>query len=279
MLTKEPIVEPFPIPLGFGPLPGYRVQGIVRSPWQHPVQAAGLKHGWCCQCVDEYRANAWEETAAPFILLESEWKHWRSLPHTAAKRRWLRGRVAAKDAVRLLLMDRYNMAAALETISVLPNEHGQPQVHCTALPKTGAWVSVSISHCGNSSVALAAERSEASHGVGIDVAAQFESHEGLAEGGFVSTEMALLEDCPGEERSDWLLRLWCAKESVGKVLGFGLMGNPLNYLVRRVDRGASVVEVEIKLESSVTPQSKTRMAVNVGSDRGMTFAVAHREGN
>ena len=279
MLTEEPIVEPFPIPLGFGPLPGYRVQGIVRSQWQHPVQAAGLERGWCCQCVDEYRANAWEETAAPFILLESEWNHWRSLPHTAAQRRWLRGRVAAKDAVRLLLMDRYNMAAALETIRVLPNEHGQPQVHCNALPKTGAWVSVSISHCGNSSVALAAERSESSHGVGIDVAAQFESHEGLAEGGFASTEMALLEDFPKEERNDWLLRLWCAKESVGKVQGFGLRGNPLNYLVRRIDRAEGVVEVEIKREPALTPGSQTRMTAHVGCDRGMAFAVAHREEN
>ena len=279
MLTEDPIADTFRTPLVFGALPGHRAHGIVRSPWRHPVQTAGLEHGWCCQCVDENRTTAWKETAAPFILLESEWTHWRNLPHTDTQRRWLRGRVAAKDAVRLLLTERYNRAAALETISVLPNEYGQPQVQCTALPNAGTWVSVSISHCGNSSVALAAERSVSSRGVGIDVASQLDSHEGLAEGGFASTEIALLKNCPEEERNDWLLRLWCAKESVGKVLGIGLMGDPLNYLVRRVDHAKGVVEVEIKHKSAVTHQSQRLMTVHVGCDRGMAFAVAHREEN
>ena len=63
MLMNEPISESFRIPLGFGPLPGFRVHGIVRSPWRHPIQIAGLEHGWCCQCVDKLQASAWEEIA------------------------------------------------------------------------------------------------------------------------------------------------------------------------------------------------------------------------
>jgi phosphopantetheinyl transferase len=192
----------------------------------------------------------------------------------------MRGRVAAKDAVRLLVLERYRLAAPLEVLSILPDEHGQPGVSCAALPDAGAGICVSISHCGNASVALATERSEFCRGVGIDVASQTDNHDGLAEGGFASAETSLLDDCPAPERDDWLLRLWCAKEAVGKALGVGLMGNPLNYIVERVSRARHSVEIEANVPRppGATPDAPVRMTAHVGCDRGLAFAVARREG-
>jgi phosphopantetheinyl transferase len=278
-MIKELKSESLHLPRSFGSLPGYRVQGIVRHSWSEPAQAAGRVDSWCCQCVDSNNSDAWDEVAAPYILREQEWKIWRRIPRAATRRRWMRGRVAAKDAVRLLLLDRHRLAASLETISIIAGENGQPQVACDALPNTGAGIFVSISHCRNSSVALAAERSEFCHGMGIDVAFQTDKHDGLAEGGFVAAETALLEDCPAQERADWLLRLWCAKEAVGKALGLGLMGNPLNYVVRKVDRTRGTVEVEInvKPQSAARSHGTTRMTAHVGHGRGMAFAVARLE--
>ena len=167
----------------------------------------------------------------------------------------------------------------MEAISVVPDERGQPQVSCAAAADTGVGISVSISHCGSSSVALAAERSEFCRGVGIDVASETENHEGLAEGGFAAAETALLEDWPAPERAGWLLRLWCAKEAVGKALGWGLMGDPLNYVVRRVSRARATVEVEVpaRPESAAPSHGPARMTAHVGCDRGMAFAVARLE--
>jgi phosphopantetheinyl transferase len=236
----------------------------------------GRVHGWCCQCVEEDAAEAWDEAAAPYILRELEWRIWHRLPRASVRRRWMRGRVAAKDAVRLLVLERYHLAASLEVLSILPDECGQPGVSCSALPDRGVGICVSISHCGNTSVALATERSEFCRGVGIDMASLTDSHDGLAEGGFASAETALLDDCPAPERNDWLLRLWCAKEAAGKALGVGLQGNPLNFVVSQINRARKTVEVEAKTDppSSEPSAHPVRMTAHVGCDRGMALAVA-----
>jgi phosphopantetheinyl transferase len=191
----------------------------------------------------------------------------------------MRGRVAAKDAVRLLLLNRRGLAASLETIGITPDANGRPQVVCAPLPDAGADIFVSISHCGRSSVALAAERSDFCVGVGIDVASQADNHDGLAEGGFASTETALLNDISELERTDWLLRLWCAKEAAGKAIGLGLMGNPLNCIVRRVARARGEVELEVNVGAGFPASSRgpSRMTARVGCGRGMAFAVAALE--
>ena len=272
----DSIAEIAGLPKKFGALPGYGGPGVVRYPWTVPALAAAPTRGWCCQCVDEDGADAWPEALAPYILREPEWTVWRHIPNAAAQRRWMRGRVAAKDAVRLLLRDRFGVMATLEAIGVLPGACGQPRVACGGLPATGAGILVSISHSGKSSVALAAERSEVCRGVGIDVVSLDDHHDGLAEGGFAATETALLDDCPLPERHDWLLRLWCAKEAVGKALGVGLRGDPLTLVVRQVDRARGTVEVEPNdfRESDGAMRSPAQVTARVGSDRGMAFAVA-----
>jgi phosphopantetheinyl transferase len=257
------------------------VAGIVRRPWRRAAQVPGRVHGWCCQCIEADADAAWDEAVAPYILREPEWRIWHRLPLASSRRQWMRGRVAAKDAVRWLLLERFRLVAPLETIGILPDEHGQPGVSCSALPDTGAGICVSISHCGNTSVALAAERSEFCRGVGIDVASQTDHHDGLAEGGFAAAETTLLEDCPASERGDWLLRLWCAKEAIGKALGLGLMGNPLKFVVSQINRGRQTVAVETP---PVPPPCgalahPAQMTAHVGCDRGMAFAVARLEGS
>jgi phosphopantetheinyl transferase len=276
-VTEEPTEETIHAPHRFGHLPGYGKPGIIRRPWKQPCLVPGSIPGWCCQCVEKNARAAWDESAAPYILCESEWRIWHGLPQAAARCRWLRGRVAAKDAVRLLILERYRMVASLETIGILPDGYGKPGVLCDALPNTGTGICVSISHCGNTSVALATECSESCRGVGIDVASQTDNHDGLAEGGFASAETLLLDDVSPHERNDWLLRLWCAKEAVGKALGLGLMGNPLNYVVLRIDRARRSVDVETTgWQGSGATADPTMITAHVGCDRGMAFAVARQ---
>jgi phosphopantetheine--protein transferase-like protein len=275
-VTEASPSDPFRASLGFGLLPGCLGHCLVRNPWKEPAQVSLRSTSWCCQCVDDMGTDAWDVEAAPYSLLEPEWRVWRHLPHASARRQWMRGCVAAKDAVRLLLLDRYNIMAPLETIGILPDPQGRPQVTCSALPKTSASLSVSISHCGNSSVAIATEQTEAGGGVGIDVASLIDNHEGLAEGGFCPAEISLLEECPEPDRPHWLLRLWCAKEAVSKALGVGLKGNPMNYRVLRIDRPGGTVEIQTADSFELTDPSRSRRRVtaHVGCDRGLAFAVA-----
>ena len=263
----------------FGSLESYGAPGLVRRTWMRPARNGGGAQAWCCECVEEDLVHAWDQAAMPFVLRESEWRTCRSLPRAASRRRWLRGRLAAKDAVRCLMLERYGLVASLETIGVLPDDLGQPRVSCASLPGGGGEILVSISHCGNSSVALAAERSASCLAVGIDVALQAGDHEGLAEGGFAPHETALLEEWPAPLRADWLLRLWCAKEAAGKALGVGLMGNPLNYIVYRVNRARQTVEVEANFRGGSTAllDNRARVTAHVGADRGMAFAVVRLE--
>jgi phosphopantetheinyl transferase len=279
-VTDDSIPQPFCTLRHFGYLPRCGEVGIVRRPWRRVAHVPGRVPAWCCQCVEEDADEAWDEASAPYILLEPEWRIWHRLPQAAARRQWLRGRVAAKDAIRLLVMERYGLTASLEVISILPDAHGQPTVSCPGLPDEGAGLCLSLSHCGNTSVALATERSEFCRGVGIDVESPMDCHEGLAEGGFTSVETSLLDDFPAPERDAWLLRLWCAKEAAGKALGVGLQGDPLNYRVSRINRLRQTVEVEASVvpppaEPSTPP---VRMTAHVGCDRGLAFAVATLEG-
>jgi phosphopantetheinyl transferase len=268
------------VPRYFGHLPGYGADGIVRRPWRRAGHLPAHVKGWCCQCLEENADVTWDQDAARYILGESEWRIWHRLENADMRHRWMRGRVAAKDAVRLLLLERHDLAATLETIGIVPDEHGCPQVYCATLPDRGEGLCVSISHCGNTAVALAAERSEFCRGVGIDVAARTDNHEGLVEGGFAADEMTLLRSCPGAERGDWLLGFWCAKEAVGKALGVGLMGNPLHYTVREMDRDRHTVEVAVNIanDPAYPIAGQDLVTARVGCDRGMAYAVVGVEG-
>ncbi len=258
----------------FGPLPGCPAGAIIRQPWPGPTQRSRRLRG-CEEKPDE----AWSEAVAPYVLNEPEWRIWRRLTKAGMRRRWMRGRVAAKDAVRLLLLERYGLAASMETLGILPDEQGRPHVACSALTNGGEGLCVSIAHCGNTSVALATERSPACRAVGIDVASFLEDHEGLAEGGFAAAEMALLDGCTPAERNGWLLLLWCAKEAVGKALGVGLMGDPLNYVVRAMHRERQTVDVLARLATASADASPTPRQVEacVGRHGGMAYAVAALE--
>jgi phosphopantetheinyl transferase len=95
-------------------------------------------------------------------------------------------------------------------------------------------VSVSVTHKGGRAVALAR--------VGIDVGIDLERIEPRGEGfvqlAFAAGELHLL---PSQDRDEWLTRLWCAKEAVGKALGTGLSGAPRDLVATSIDGDRVVV--------------------------------------
>ena len=55
----------------------------------------------------------------------------------------------------------------------------------------------------------------------------------------------MLSSLDGPSREEWAVRLWCAKEAVGKALGGGMFGRPAGLVARRYDPPAGIVEIEL----------------------------------
>ncbi len=128
-------------------------------------------------------------------------------------------------------------------IEIVRDRHGRPEV-------TGAWVSalgaapnVSISHSCGTAVAVASLASSSL--VGLDIESMTRSGE-FAKVAFTTSEQQLLASFEPSSRVEWALRLWCAKESVGKALGRGLSGGPHGLVVKTaaVDSGAVGITVD-----------------------------------
>jgi phosphopantetheinyl transferase len=80
-------------------------------------------------------------------------------------------------------------------------------------------------------------------GVGIDIEVMGQRHDGLDRGSLTEEEQTLLAAVPSAFREEWLLRLWCAKESAAKALGLGMIGGPLNLVVQEVEMESGKVGV------------------------------------
>jgi len=143
---------------------------------------------------------------------------------------WLGGRVAIKDAVRDLLWRRGHGPLYPVHVTVSNDAGGRPLV-------SGDFsedVRVSVAHKGERAVAAAR--------IGVDVGIDLERVElrgaGFVQLAFTDEELALL---PDENRDEWLTRLWCAKEAVGKARGTGLAGAPRALVATAFDGDRTVV--------------------------------------
>lgn len=160
----------------------------------------------------------WTEVAAGLALARSEVAEWQGLRAAVPRRRWnwLRGRIAAKDAVRAL---RPGICPA--DVTVASDETGRPVV--LGWPADwGAAPLVSITHTGE--IALAASADAAIHaGIGIDAEFVKQRDDAFLESCLSAGERALLPG-PGRERDRMATWAWCAKEATAKSFGLGLEG-------------------------------------------------------
>lgn len=130
----------------------------------------------------------------------------------ARKTRWIRGRLAARDAVRQILK---GPLPPFVSIGRFPS--GAPQVEGIA------GMHVSIAHSGEQSVAIAS----IAHPVAIDwerVQPRSEAFEARA---FTPAELRWLDT--QTDRSVAATRLWTAREAAAKLAGTGLRGRPREW--------------------------------------------------
>jgi acyl transferase domain-containing protein/phosphopantetheinyl transferase (holo-ACP synthase) len=159
------------------------------------------------------------------------------------QRGFLAGRIAAKDAVRDLLFRLGHGPMFPVEVAIHSDAAGRPLV--SAPPGAGGAcvgghdVRVSIAHKDEIAVAIAAVGRD----VGIDVERIEERPRAFADLAFSATERAMRSRCGdgAEGESEWLTRLWVAKEAAAKARGTGLKGDPQRFPVTDRTRSALLV--------------------------------------
>ncbi len=203
-------------------------------PWAESARAA------CCR-LDAFPCEP--DRLADRILSAGERAHWMHMRGVEKRRReWLLGRCAAKEAVRGLLETHLDLRLSAAAIEIVPDAYGCPRV--AGQWTGGASPAVSIAHCDGTAVALAAL--DADLAVGVDVESLNRRREDYEPIAFGPAERGLLAGLPWDLRGEWALRMWCAKEAVGKALGRGLSAGLQAFQITRVRAATGMVEVELR---------------------------------
>ena len=223
---------------------------MLSTPWPQLISHLPSSLGFqCCRISGTGDENRFQ-TLIHSILNHRELEAWLRLSGPEKRRKeWLLGRLVAKDAVRLFLKDRYQLKANPADIEITTDEHGRPVVGGELIEKLGCRLTLSITHSGRSAAAVVGKCGN--HlGIGVDMEPIGQNHEGLERIALSAKEQALLSAVPISKREQWLLRLWCAKEAVAKALGRGMIGNPLNLFVQKIEVESGEVSLALSGELS-----------------------------
>jgi len=175
------------------------------------------------------------EVLAERALTAPELEVWRSRATTPRRHHhWLLGRIAAKDAVRQLVLDGTGQALQRSEVTILSGPTGCPSATIDDGP-TGRRIMVSIAHVDGVAVAIACADLRV-QGVGIDVE-RCRASRSVERIGLNGRERSQLAGLPAADRAERSVRLWCAKEAASKALGTGLsrLGGPRALTVQTLD--------------------------------------------
>jgi acyl transferase domain-containing protein/phosphopantetheinyl transferase/acyl carrier protein len=215
---------------------------MLSTPWDtplHEIPASGRMI--CCrlQClpIDFNRGDGliWRNILAHIVLGRRERKTWTELSGAETRRtEWLLARVVGKEAIRLLLQKHCGLDVWPADIDIKPDGYGRP------IPE-GPWETripftpnVSLTHSRGTPLALAAV-AENTLGLGIDMERIRPIEENFCEFALWPEERQLLDSLGLHDSSEWIMRIWCAKEAVGKAIGKGLTGGPRELILQSLD--------------------------------------------
>jgi len=228
------------------------------------------------RAVLEAHGGIWLRVLAHLVLGREERSEWQRLSTAPLPRRldWLAGRIAAKDAVRLLLKPQLGLLR-LGDIEVYANAMGRPLVRGPWMhPGTGA-PHVTIAHSSGEALAVAID-GKTCVGIGADVEQVGRVSETVRRGAFTEREGRWLGTVEANARTEWITRFWCAKEAVGKALGCGLTNGGLDLEICDVDRGRGVLTLALggSIEEKRSDRLQRRIAAYTIFDGSVVTGVA-----
>jgi phosphopantetheinyl transferase len=189
--------------------------------------------------------GVWRKTLAFLILSPPEREEWMGLKVSVTREiQWLLGRAAAKDALRGHFHEKAGRWFAPAELMIASDAGGRPALHGGWRTDLPARPEISISHTDGMAVAVASAEDGAR--VGVDAEKVRTPSQDLLDGAFSEADLACLPPEAREPeaiRSEWVFRLWCAKEAVGKALGSGVSLDPRRFAVSAVDAGRGLVAI------------------------------------
>jgi phosphopantetheinyl transferase len=172
---------------------------------------------------------------ARYCLNDGEMRRFKDLSRFPERQRqWLLGRVVAKDAARSWLAGQARSAMAHPAaLAIDVDENGSPIVAETC--GFAAPPHLSLAHCEDRAVAAAQAQK-----VGVDLERVARRDAAFVDTIATAKERQLLEPFSRSARDEWITRLWCAKEAVGKLLGVGIVGLPQSLEASRIERTGEI---------------------------------------
>jgi acyl transferase domain-containing protein len=219
-----------------------------------PIRLKGAPGGLQAQAVwleppSDFGKPVWRDVLEALDLAPDERSALRAMPGPEARatlRLW--GKVAAKDAVRVIWAAEGKPPVYPADLIIEPDDRGRPWLRSLAEPGRTDLPAVSIAHTEGVAVALAAADPGAR--VGIDVEPVIERSADFERLAFDAGERAWLDRVAanGHGRAEWVARFWCAKEAVAKATGLGLVGGPGAVSVVGVDAASGDIDVALGAE-------------------------------
>ena len=249
----------------------YEVRRDPLNGWLgHPVKPDGSRHItlWQLPHLPEQfcrqSSGIFLRVLAHALLSYDERLEWHKLEtNVRNKREWLLGRACIKEAVRYWIFQETGALLYPSDIVVLHDDLGAPHVDGWWNGYLMAAPEVSLSH--DSRLSLAAVTAPyRSVGVDVEHIGRFKSTD-LIEGSLTACERALLRGLTGNELSEKVLRMWCAKEAAAKYLHTGLKGNPEKFEVSFLDDEWKMAHVT---------HDKFLVEVAVGREKNSIIALA-----
>jgi phosphopantetheine--protein transferase-like protein len=195
-------------------------------------------------------------------------------PSGPEERRTLRlwGRIAAKEAVRRLWLREGRAAEYPADLTIEPDRHGRPWIRSRRTPDDDDLPALSIAHTQGVAVALTSRSPHAM--VGIDVERVVPRSASFEELAFTDQERRLLDQIGRDDRSAWVARFWCAKETVGKATGRGMVAGPSSTEVVAVDAQNGWITVRLNTNLAELRPDLTDEPFRVGTAIRDNYAIA-----
>lgn len=233
-LLIEPANPPGPAASGLPPL---------SQPWSAPIAVWASSGALLCRRMEAFPFEP--GTLAGLVLSRRERDYWMAMRAVDKRRReWLLGRCVAKDAVRLLLEKPLGIRLSYTDIEILPDPYGRPRAAGVWTDRLPIQPAISIAHSQGTAVAVATLHP--GQQVGIDLESLNHRREDFEAIAFSQDERNLLASTPRGFRQEWALRMWCAKEALGKALGRGLSAGLLAFHITGADDSTGMVRIELR---------------------------------
>ena len=223
---------------------------------------------YCCRIETLFRGDEdfWRRVFAHLILNHKERQFFSNLGKSKNRQiQWLMGRMAAKDAIRMFLKQRYKMELGPVDVEITQDEYGRPVPQGAWAEKIKAVPALSLAHTNGIAVAIAGYHN-AGQKVGIDIEEIRSLEQGFETTAFAPKEVELLDSVTESARQQWVIRFWSAKEAAAKALGRGLAEGPHSLAVQTFDIKTGIVKIALKgkLAEEFPDLARTAMIVYTG---------------